>query len=90
MPFHIADDQTKIVFITSAETPALIYQASLATGLSSNTAWLQRAVARQLAADLDISYADLESRLPRNRSDGRHELWRERAAGPGNTDESVR
>lgn len=64
MPFRLNDSRAKIQFVTSAETPYLVYQACLVTGLPSNTAYLQRAVAEALARDLDMSLADLIADLP--------------------------
>ena len=64
MPFRLNDETAKIQFVTSAETPHLIYRACLATDTGSNTAWLQRAVAKALAADLGLDEAELLGHLP--------------------------
>lgn len=67
LPFRLDEFRAKIQFVTSAETPALIYKAVCATGKSSNTEYIQHAVCEALSRDLGIPLNDLTSRLPASR-----------------------
>lgn len=67
MPFRLNEFRAKIQFMTSAETPRLVYKACLKTGTPSNTAYIQRAVAEALSRDLGIPLEDLLANLPPTR-----------------------
>lgn len=68
MPFRLNEFRAKIQFVTSAQMPHLIYKACLATGVESNTVYVQRAVCEALARDLNIPLQDLLDSLPEPRS----------------------
>lgn len=68
MPFRLDEFRAKIQFITSAEMPAMIYRACMATGTCSNTRYIQEAVCERLARDLDIPVERLLDRLPTPKS----------------------
>ena len=68
VPFRLDEFRAKIQFITSAEMPALIYKACLATDTCSNTRYIQEAVCERLAKDLDIPVERLLDRLPTPKS----------------------
>jgi hypothetical protein len=87
MPYRLTERSTKIQFLTSAQMPSLIYQACLATGLPSNTVYIQRAVCAALAADLDIPLPTLLAALPPTR--GATRLNQPQRVGPGNTVEDA-
>lgn len=67
MPFRLGPNMTKLQFVTAANHPMLIHQAAQQAGLTSNTAWVQRCIARGLAEDLGLNYDDLVADLPRTR-----------------------
>lgn len=98
MVFHINDITTKIQFATSREMPSLIYQACLKTGVVSNTAYCQKALAEALARDLGVPVEEIMAKIPRNRSNALHlfnpaenKLARyPQRIGPGNTVEECR
>lgn len=97
IPFRLDPDKfpnrAKIQFVTFAQMPRLIYKACLATGLSSNTVYIQRAVCEALARDLGLDLDKLLADLPANRSNSRspvHKLAHENIPGQGNTIEEVR
>jgi hypothetical protein len=92
MPYRLDEHRAKIQFLTSARMPSDIYKACLATGTTSNTAYIQRAVCEALARDLDLPLEELLDALPKTRTgyliDGtRKALLR---TGPANTVEEVR
>jgi hypothetical protein len=94
MPFRLDEHRAKIQFVTSARMPSDIYKACVATGVPSNTAYVQRAVCEALARDLDIPLEELLAALPPHRGmatalfDGtRRAVCR---TGPANTVEEVR
>jgi hypothetical protein len=64
MPFRLDEHRAKIQFVTSAETPSLVYEAARRTGKPSNTVYLQHAVATALSRDLGIPLEDLLANLP--------------------------
>lgn len=64
MPMKVDEVRGKVQFATSAEMPWLIYQACLATGTRSNTAYLQRVVSEALARDLGIPVETILERIP--------------------------
>lgn len=64
MPFRLDEQRAKIQFVTSAETPSLVYQAAKRTGKVSNTVYLQHVVAEALSRDLGIPLQDLLDHLP--------------------------
>lgn len=98
MTFHINEVTTKIQFSTSREMPNLIYRACQETGVVSNTAYCQRALAEALSRDLGIPLADILARIPVNRGPAAHlfdpMLGKQNRypvrIGPGNTVEDVR
>lgn len=63
---------SKIQFTSSTEMPHLIYQACLRTGIPSNTAYCQRALAERLARDLGMDLDRLLGALPPNRGPAAH------------------
>jgi hypothetical protein len=89
MPFRLTTERAKIQFLASARLPALVYRASVATGLSSNTEYIQRAVCTALSRDLEIPLDLLLSEQPpkRGRAGEFHDY---KSTGPGNTVEEVR
>lgn len=110
MPFRLDSEgfpgRAKIQFTTSASMPHLIYRACLATGIVSNTVYIQRAVAEALARDLNIPLDQVLADLPPPRGPSGH-LWNPDShgmsrsvtddftggrlmIGPANTDENVR
>ncbi len=64
MPHRLNEFRAKIQFITSAETPSLIYKAVVATGKVSNTQYVQHAVCEALSRDLGIPLERLLGNLP--------------------------
>lgn len=94
MPFRLNEHRAKIQFVTSARMPSDIYKACLATGIRSNTAYIQRAVCEALARDLDIPLATLLAALPESRGTSDRLFDGTRRAvprtGPANTVEEVR
>lgn len=94
MPFRLDEHRAKIAFVTSARTPSLIYRACQKTGLPSNTAYLQRAVAEALSRDLDIPLDELLAELPPLRGSSLMLFGDDRRivtprVGPANTVETV-
>lgn len=95
MPFRLSEFTAKVQFTTSARTPSLIYRAAVKTGLPSNTAYLQRVVAKALAADLGLDEAELLAELPPLRGSSTVLFGDERRrvtpmVGPANTVETVK
>jgi hypothetical protein len=89
MPYRLNEHRAKVQFLASARIPSLLYRASVATGLPSNTVYVQRAVCEALARDLDLDLDELIAEQPPSR--GRQGEFRDhRLTGPGNTIESVR
>lgn len=88
MPFRLTPERAKIQFLTSARLPSLIYKAADATGLPSNTAYIQRAVCEALARDLDLPIAELLDEQPPVRTQS-GQLRGHRHTGPSNTIEQV-
>jgi hypothetical protein len=87
-PFRLDEHRAKIQFLTSARMPSLIYRASVSTGLSSNTEYLQRAVCAAVARDLGLDLDELLSEQPPKR--GRAGEFRDhKMPGPANTVEMV-
>jgi len=76
MPFRLHNegfpDRTKIQFTTSVTMPHLIYRACKATGMVSNTVYVQHAVAEALARDLNIPLDSLLAELPEPRGPAKH------------------
>lgn len=70
--------------MTFAAMPNLIYQACLASGMPSNTVYIQHAVCEALSKDLDIDLSELLEQLPNPRGNAKR-----LHAGPGNTVEDV-
>lgn len=68
MPFRLGregfEGRAKIQFTTFLRMPSLIYRACLATGIPSNTVYVQRAVCEALARDLEMDLAQLLAELP--------------------------
>lgn len=95
MPFRLTEERAKIQFVTSARMPSDIYKACLATGVKSNTAYVQRAVCEALARDLDLPLEMLLSALPPSRGsstvlfDGHRKRVHPNRTGPANTVEEV-
>lgn len=91
MPFRLAPEypvpRVKMQFVSSAEMPYLIYRARLATGYDSATKYIQHRLCAAIAADLDLDYDTLLSRLPPGR---KNDLTRPIPLRHGNTDEEVR
>jgi len=67
-----AEPRAKVQFTTAAWMPRLIYQACLATGTPSNTAYIQTAVCEKLARDLDKDLDKMMARLPKRRTMANH------------------
>lgn len=95
---YVGDGRGKIQFGTSAEMPHMIYLACLKTGIVSNTAYCQQALAEALARDLDVPIEDILENIPPNRGPSQH-LYNPadgsmvrpvRMIGPANTIEEVR
>jgi hypothetical protein len=95
MPFRLDEHRAKIQFVTSAAMPSMIFKACLATGMVSNTAYIQRAVCEALARDLDLDLDELLASLPPHRGNSKVLFGDERRQrpdlpGPANTMETVR
>lgn len=95
MPFRLDEHTAKIQFMTSARTPSLVYKACIVTGLPSNTAYIQRAVAEALSRDLKIPLQTLLDELPPLRGASTVLFGGTRKAvnhgpGPGNTVQQVK
>lgn len=108
MPFRLDSERygefrAKIAFTTSARMPSDIYEACKATGVVSNTVYVQHAVCEALARDLGIPVEELKAALPTPRGPAAAVLapgWRAPIhlehsggvfrVGPANTDEEVR
>lgn len=93
--------RAKIQITTHASHPYLIYQACLASGVCSNTVYVQRAICAALARDLGLDYDTLIEQLPTPRTRSRELRAHPRdpsvgiltdrvLVGPGNTREEVR
>ena len=63
---------TKIQFTTNVEMPSMVYRACLATGVVSNTVYVQHAVCQALARDLGVPLDDLVDMLPPPRGPASH------------------
>jgi hypothetical protein len=76
MPFRLRaeghPDRTKIQFTTNVEMPNMVYRACVATGVVSNTVYVQHAVCEALARDLGIPLDDLIEMLPPPRGPASH------------------
>ena len=73
MPFRLEGyDRAKMQFTTASWMPAMIYRACLATGVVSNTVYVQRAVCEALARDLGLDLHTLLSDLPTPRGPSAH------------------
>jgi len=101
MPFRLDGQwegtRAKVQFTTSASMPHLIYKACLATGVVSNTVYIQKAVAEALARDLNLPLEQVVADLPAPRGPSAH-LWDPEThgmrrmpvrIGPANTVEEV-
>ena len=68
MPFRLDPKyglpRAKIQFVTFAAMPNMIYQGCLASGLTSNTVYIQHAVCEALSRDLGIDLDELLGMLP--------------------------
>lgn len=82
MPFRLNEFRAKIQFTTSAEMPALIYKAVLASGKVSNTEYIQHAVCEALARDLDMPLQRLLDNLPPARGKAAHPFGPNRKPAP--------
>lgn len=60
--------RAKLQFVTAAWMPYKIYEACMATGVLSNTAYCQIAICEKLARDLDLDLDELLANLPRRRT----------------------
>jgi hypothetical protein len=73
MPFIGYNDlYTCIQFRCNTEMPSMIYKACKATGTTSQTAYIQRAVVAALARDLDRPETELLDLLPTARGRNRY------------------
>ncbi len=76
MPYRIEPyrfpGRTKIQFTTSARMPTDIYHACLATGMVSNTVYIQHAVIDALVRDLGVPREVLVGALPPPRGPSGH------------------
>lgn len=72
MPFRLDEFRAKVQFVTSADMPALVYDACVKTGVVSNTVYYQLAVCSALARDLGLDYDDLVANLPAPRGPSGH------------------
>lgn len=76
MPFRLHEKygefRAKIQFTTAAWMPYKIYQACLATGILSQTAYCQIALCERLARDLDLNLDELVAQLPTHKTSNRH------------------
>ena len=70
MPFRLGREKpewanrTKVQFTTATWMPYRVFEACKATGIVSNTVYIQRAVCEALARDLNIDLDRLLSELP--------------------------
>lgn len=64
MPYRLGEGRTKIQFVTASSMPSRIFQAATATGVPSNTRYIQEAVCEKLARDTDTPLDILLSELP--------------------------
>lgn len=64
MPYRLTEGRTKIQFVTFTAMPSLIYKACVATGVVSNTRYVQEAVNEKLARDLGLDLDELTAMLP--------------------------
>jgi hypothetical protein len=71
-PFRLDEFRAKVQFVTSAEMPALVYQACVETGCPSNTAYYQLATCAALAKDLGLDFDTLVAHLPTPRGPSGH------------------
>lgn len=60
----VAPGSASLMFRAQAEFPWLIYQACLASGTVSNTAYIRNAVAEALARDLGIPLEEITKNFP--------------------------
>lgn len=100
-PFRLNEFRTKIQFLAPARMPSLVYKACLATGMVSNTVYIQHAVCEALARDLGMDLQELldDLPIPRTAANTLRDPTKGVAAdqsggvvriGPGNTIEEVR
>jgi hypothetical protein len=64
MPFRLDEFKAKIQFVAPANFPVLINRACIEQDVTSQTRYIQLALCRQLAEDLDMDEADLIRSLP--------------------------
>lgn len=78
MPFRLPgldpkwEGRAKMQVTTANWMPLFIYRACLATGIISNTVYVQRAVCEALARDLDLDLDELLADLPPPRGPAKH------------------
>lgn len=71
MPFRLDENRRRIQFVTSARMPSLVYEAAVATGIGSNTGYINQALCRALAEDLGLDLETLLDELPEPISNSR-------------------
>lgn len=64
MPYRLNDLRAKMQFIVPNNFPSLVRQATEETGQPSMTRYMQLALCRQLAEDLNLDEAELIRSLP--------------------------
>lgn len=64
MPFRLNEHRAKIQFVTAASMPSLIFRAREKLGIPSQTRYIQLAVCKALAEDLNLDYEELVRSLP--------------------------
>lgn len=72
MPFRLDEFRAKMQFTTGAWMPHMVYTACVATGVVSNTRYVQEAVCEKLARDLGVDLQGLLDRLPASRGPAGH------------------
>lgn len=85
MPFRLDPEKygefrAKLQITTAAWMPYRIYEACKATGILSNTRYVQLAVCEKLSRDLGLDLDELVAGLPKGRTYAAH-LW-DPSAGP--------
>lgn len=88
MPHRLDEFRAKIQFVTYAAMPSQIRKAANETGMPSSTRYIQVAVCRALARDLDLDYEGLLDQLPPPRGPASTLFGRSLRAGE--TKESVK
>lgn len=67
MPFRLDEFKAKFQFVAPANFPVLVNRAAEKKGIPSQTRYLQLALCRQLAEDLDMDEGELIRSLPPTR-----------------------